>query len=76
MVEIVEETLVERNTGTENSSQHQRRLYYLRLRHRKRSERIDGLICESLGNLVGHNLADAFEIAAETKHVLLYVYIA
>ena len=76
VVEDVEETLMERQTGTEDGAEHQLVGRHIHLGNAKRSLDVALLIVERLAQLVGDEFADAHDVVAEQQTVLLIVLVA
>ena len=76
MVEILQKSVMERHSGTEYGSEHYLLVEYLALGLRQWCLALFGAVAHCARYLIGHDLAYAFEITAETEHVALNVDVA
>ena len=76
MVEVVEESLVERQTGTQNRGHNNVIINKLHLGLTQRSLDHLGGIVQLFREFIGRDLANALEVAAESHRVLLDVLVA
>lgn len=76
MVEDVEESFVERDTGAENGCEHN---FLIENRAFARSEGSDYLVhpvIQCLAYLIGHKFAYTLKVAAKAEHVVLNCHVA
>ena len=71
VVEVVEDTLMKRKSGTKDGCYNYAAVISRDLRYSKRCHILFAGIVKVLAYLIGENLAESFEISAETHAVLL-----
>ena len=76
VIEIVEESLVERDSCTENRGEYNLCRYHLAFCHGQGCECVDRVIIEGFADFIGHYFTYPFKVSAETQHVFLDIYIA
>ena len=76
VVEDVEEAIVERQSGTEDSGQDNLVRRYIYLCSAQRCDDTLGFVVQRLGDFKSLELADAHDIVAEKQSVLLIVLVA
>ena len=76
LIENIEKTLVERQSGSENGSYDNRIVRRVAIGHSQRCCNLLDTVFQPLAHLVGHCMANAREIVAEAHTVALHVNIA
>ena len=75
-IEVTQESLVERQSGTQDGGEHHAVVDYASLFHAQRRLDLHLAIAQALGDFVGHDLSQTVDVSAEAQTLLLQYFVA
>ena len=75
IIEHTQETLMERQAGTQDGGKHHAVAKHVALLHAKRRLNAHGVVLQLLGYLISHDLAQTLDVGAEAQALLLQLIV-